>query len=411
MVCIRAIIPGARCPSCKCPSGSVEEEPQHFSARIGAPRVGVRPTRAATRPRVRRAVDHPVLAGRAPRVVDEHRARGRPAPRGVVDAVLPRRHARDGLGHRVAVAVVHGGVGVSVEHDARHAKAWGSTLEACGRPALHRAQRRRQVARHTGRQPRVHADRRHDIGAGLRQHRRHRAACREPGHEHPRAIEPMLGHHGADERFEQCRLAAPARLVLVLEPVPAPLGVHARRLRRVQHAAAACAGHVVHARAGGEVFRRLRAAMQHDDERRTGHEARRQEQPVVAAQARRGMAAAQELARLALRVAAGPRGRGGIRRCRGHGGRKRPVGVVKLAGDHVDDVGVARVVGWHPSVLRPKRRLDERGGAVQVAGSRQRGRAVHQVSHGEGHGGSWRWRGEGGGVLKAATPCVWPAPP
>ena len=56
------------------------------------------------------------------------------------------------------------------------------------------------------------------------------------------------------------------RLVLAAEPVPAFLRVGRRRLRRVGDEERLLLRDLVHARAGGEIVRRLRAAVQHHDE-------------------------------------------------------------------------------------------------------------------------------------------------
>ena len=86
-------------------------------------------------------------------------------------------------------------------------------------------------------------------------------------------------HDVARHAGEQRRLALAAALVAGEEPVPALVGVGARRLRRVENVQALLLGQRVHARAGGEVVRVLAAAVQHDHQRQGATvEARRLEQ-------------------------------------------------------------------------------------------------------------------------------------
>lgn len=63
-------------------------------------------------------------------------------------------------------------------------------------------------------------------------------------------------------------LARPAPLLMLgLEPVPAFLRVRMLCLFRIEHQYTSPACLVIHARAGGEVFRPLGATVQHEDER------------------------------------------------------------------------------------------------------------------------------------------------
>ena len=81
------------------------------------------------------------------------------------------------------------------------------------------------------------------------------------------AVRQIGRHRRALARRLTLLRAAPADLVVVLEPVPAPLRVPLRRLRRVEHEPARFARSFVHRRACREIVRVLLAAVQHDDER------------------------------------------------------------------------------------------------------------------------------------------------
>ena len=64
---------------------------------------------------------------------------------------------------------------------------------------------------------------------------------------------------------DQMGFAQIPALVAFIEPVPALVGVGGRGLLRIRDQERLLVGEVVHAGAGGEVVRRLRAAMKHDD--------------------------------------------------------------------------------------------------------------------------------------------------
>ena len=97
---------------------------------------------------------------------------------------------------------------------------------------------------------------------------RHRTAGREAGDEHLARGDPVARHHRAGHARQQRGLAAPAALMVVLEPVPAALRIDVRGLGRIEHEETPLARELVHARAGGEIVGVLRAAVKHHDKRR-----------------------------------------------------------------------------------------------------------------------------------------------
>jgi hypothetical protein len=111
----------------------------------------------------------------------------------------------------------------------------------------------------TGRRIQVGICRHHDDG--------HRAARRQAGNENLARVDMPGLDHFARDACDDRRLTLVALLVERLEPVPAFRTVGGFRLLRIHDQALPFLGNRIHARAGGEVIRALRTAMQHYQQR------------------------------------------------------------------------------------------------------------------------------------------------
>jgi hypothetical protein len=108
-----------------------------------------------------------------------------------------------------------------------------------------------------------------DLGIGREHDRGHGAAGGQPGDEDAAAVDRMRGDHALDHRMDRRRLAEAALRVAAREPVEAGLRVVLALLLREEQREAMAIGE---ARPAGAVIvagRRLRAAVQDDDERRS----------------------------------------------------------------------------------------------------------------------------------------------
>ena len=129
-------------------------------------------------------------------------------------------------------------------------------------------------------------DRGVEVGIGAAHDRGGSAAGGEPGDIDAARVDRVVAHDLARDPGDQGRLAAVALLVVRVEPVPALRGVGRAGLRRPGDQAAVLLGERVHARAGGEVVRRLGAAVQHHDQRQRRAGARAGQIQLVGAGAR-----------------------------------------------------------------------------------------------------------------------------
>ena len=251
-----------------------EEEAEHLARGVGPPWIGVGAGGAAARPGMARSVDDPPLENRHPaRVGVEDPAVGVPA--GNLAALHSRRQADDlGRGRLrddlFAVAGMHRGVLVAVEHDRRNDSPGLPrairTAPGSDRAPAHGGKCRWQVAGSAAGKARMNADRGVEIGIGRSHYRRGGPAGRKPRHVNAPGIDRVVAHDLTGDARDQRGLAPAAPLVLRPEPVPALRGVGGSRLRRIDDEAALLLGERVHARAGGEVVGRLGTAVQHDDQ-------------------------------------------------------------------------------------------------------------------------------------------------
>jgi hypothetical protein len=130
------------------------------------------------------------------------------------------------------------------------------------------AANRRHVGGGAVRQPRVDAGRGVKLRIRRAQDRGHGPAGRKARHIDAGRIDSELRHDGAGDAREDRRLAFVALLVGEIEPVPAGRQIGARRLLGIGDDEAALLGEPVHARADGEIVGVLRAAVEHDDQRK-----------------------------------------------------------------------------------------------------------------------------------------------
>ena len=111
----------------------------------------------------------------------------------------------------------------------------------------------------------MYADSSEDIWIGLSQDNGHGCPRRQSRNESPVLCDTVGRADLLHDTGEDCRLTRIAALIPAAEPVPARLRVVAPRLGGVNHDEAVLFGQTVHASACGKILRRLRAAVQHDD--------------------------------------------------------------------------------------------------------------------------------------------------
>ena len=133
---------------------------------------------------------------------------------------------------------------------------------------FHGGERGADVVRDAAGQAGMHADRGVEVRIGEAHDGRLRAARRESGDEDAPRVHGVVAHHFPGDAGDQRGLAAAAPLVARVEPVPALLGVGGGGLPRIGDQQPLVLRERVHARAGGEVVRRLGAAVEHDQQRR-----------------------------------------------------------------------------------------------------------------------------------------------
>ena len=113
----------------------------------------------------------------------------------------------------------------------------------------------------------MHADRGVEIGVGHAHDGGGRATGRQSGDIDAFGIDRVVAHDLPRDARDQRGLALAVLLVARAEPVPAFRGVGGGGLGRIGDEAGVLLGARIHPRAGGEVVRRLGAAVQHDDQR------------------------------------------------------------------------------------------------------------------------------------------------
>ncbi|KAF1858297.1 hypothetical protein Lal_00014798 [Lupinus albus] len=346
-----------------------EEERQHGRRRARPAGIGVRAGRLAARPRVRRAVDRPVFRDRAAGLVVPAGAVVGAA--GALVAPFARLHQcaavrRDELlQHRLAVARMDDGVRVAVEHDDRHALVHG----LAARGVLHRVQSRDHVLAAARRESGVDADGGIQLGEFGAEDGRHRTARGQAGRIHARRVHAVFRHDVARHARQDRGLAAVARALGGVEPVPAARRVGAPLLFRIEHEAVVFVRQRVHARACREIGGVLRAPVQHHDQRARRLLARRRDVELVAPRA--GAAGKDAVDEAAARR--GSRCRIGRRAPHARPAARLRARGPRRGGVQVDEGGTGlRVLrircGWRHQPRIAQGALDDVGGAGGVVG-------------------------------------------
>ena len=166
-----------------------------------------------------------------------------------------------------AVVGMHGAVAVAVENNGGDRRPAGMT--ATGSAALaHGGERRGHVGGGSVGEAGMDPDRGVQIAVGGAHDGRGGASGREAGDEDALGIHRIVLHDLAGDARDQRGLAFVALLVGAAEPVPAFRRVGVAALRRIDHEAVLFFCDEVHPGAGGEIVRRLGAAVQHDDQRK-----------------------------------------------------------------------------------------------------------------------------------------------
>src|SRR5690349_402074 len=160
---------------------------------------------------------------------------------------------------------MHRGVAITMENYGRHGSlALRNRLAAAALP--HGGERRRKISRGPARKACMNPDgsvdvairRAHDGGGG--------SAGRQARDVDALRIDRMVAHDLARDAGDHRRLAPAPALVALTKPVPALRLVGSSRLLGIGHEAILLLRQEVHPRAGGEIVRRLRATMEHDDQ-------------------------------------------------------------------------------------------------------------------------------------------------
>jgi hypothetical protein len=142
-------------------------------------------------------------------------------------------------------------------------------LDECrsGAALLHGGESGGDIAGGPAGQSRMDADGRIEIGICGAHDGRRGTARREAGDKNAARLDRDIGHDLPGDSRDERGLAAVALLIGGAEPVPAFRGIGRTRLLGIGDEEALLLGQFVHPRAGGKIFRRLRAAVQHHQKR------------------------------------------------------------------------------------------------------------------------------------------------
>ena len=158
-----------------------------------------------------------------------------------------------------------------------------------------------------------------NIGIGRRENLRHRAARRQACGENPFLLDAEFPRQGLRQACELGRLSRSSLLMAPVKPIPATGRIRAPRLVWIGDDETELVRQVVHLRSQGEIFRILRASMQHEQQCEVPLlVVGRDVEPVIQ---RAGWAAISARGKSFAKVMAGPRvGRiGRVDRVRQHG--------------------------------------------------------------------------------------------
>src|ERR1700733_13486852 len=245
----------------------LEEETQHFFARVWPLRIGVGTGGTTSRPGGGGPVNVPMLGDcPAARVGNDGACIGMPV--GYPTAkYLRRRTLRFGglLDNSVAILWVHRGVAIAVENDGRHLRSglpgWFVTASLA-----HGDERGGKIAGGAAGEARMNADGGVQIGVRRSHDGGTRPAGRQTAGIDALRIDRIVPHDLPGDAGDKRGFALASLLVIHAEPVPAFRLIGCARLLRVDNEAVLLFRQEVHPCAGREIVGRLGAAMKHDDQ-------------------------------------------------------------------------------------------------------------------------------------------------
>src|SRR3954465_15589523 len=242
----------------------LEEETQHFSRCVRSSWISVGARRAASRPCVSSSVDVPVLKdSTSTRVGMDCAGISMPSRYSSAMYVLLRtRRSHRLLQHLIAVVWMHSGVAITVKNNDRKRRpaTWNHPVIAHA-SLSHGDERRRKINGSPASEARMYADCSIQIVVRCSHYSRRRGAGRQPTNVDALWINRIVAHDLASDARDKRRFTSAPLLVGCAKPVPAFRLVCLARLCRIDHEATLFFGNKVHPRAGGEIVRRLGAAV------------------------------------------------------------------------------------------------------------------------------------------------------
>lgn len=180
-----------------------------------------------------------------------------------------RTMALDALPDHVGtVLLVDGVVAIAMEDDDRDAcRRHGLSGRGQIRTVAHGRQGAHRIGRAAVREARVAADGGEQVGIRAPHDDGHGAARGQAGDRDARGVDRVPRDDRAGQAGDQGRFAFVAFVVRLIEPVPAAVPAHLRRLFRIQDQALRLLGQFVHAGAACEIGGILAAAVQHHHQR------------------------------------------------------------------------------------------------------------------------------------------------
>src|SRR6266851_669017 len=248
----------------------LEEETQHFPRCVRSSRISIGARRAASRPCMSSSVDVPVLKDSAPTRVGMDRAgigmpsRYPPAMHLLLGAYRSHRP----LKNLIAVVWMHCNVAIAVKNNG-----WDRWLVTWNYPVIgpatlsHGDKRRGKVNGGPTGEARMYTDGRVQIVVCCSHYSSSGRSGRQSTNVDAPWINRIVAHDLASDACDQRGFTSAPLLVGCAKPVPAFRVVCRTGLRGIDHKAGLFFCDKVHPRAGGEIVRRLGAAVKHDDQR------------------------------------------------------------------------------------------------------------------------------------------------
>jgi len=290
----------------------LEEKAQHFPRRIRSSRISVGARGATSRPCVSSSVNVPVLKDSAPaRVGMDRSGIGMPSRHPPAMRLLFRaRRFHELLENLIAVARMDRNVAIAVKNDGRDRCPVTWNCVGIGPATLsHGDERGGKVNRGPTGKAGMYADCCIHIVVCCPHDSRRRCSGRQSTDIDALWINRIVAHDLAGDSRDKRRFASAPLLVGFAKPVPALRLVCLAVLCRIDHEAGLLFRNEVHPRTGGEIFRRLGAAVQHHDQRkRLALIAAGDEKPVGTASRRNTVGTFDEPCALRHQVRSGRRG-------------------------------------------------------------------------------------------------------